>query len=102
MLSDMTMRKIDISSDQRYFNLLLHEMTSASDVSEAVSAERLRRVMARLQKKSEQISPHNAAAAASAPREVIAAIGHGHGGEEDEQPGGVDCGAGAPAACASQ
>ena len=70
MLSDMTMRKIDISSDQRYFNVLLHEMTN---VPAEVSAERLRKVMARLQKKSEQISPHNASnAAAAAPEEVSA------------------------------
>ena len=70
MLSDMTMRKIDISSDQRYFNVLLHEMTN---VPAEVSAERLRKVMARLKKKSEQISPHNASnAAAAAPEEVSA------------------------------
>jgi hypothetical protein len=63
MLEDMTVRKIDITSEQRYFNILLLEMPN---VPEEVSAERLRRVMARLQTKSEQISPHNASNAAPA------------------------------------
>ena len=63
MLEDMTVRKIDITSEQRYFNILLLEMPN---VPEEVSAERLRRVMARLQTKSEQFSPHNASNAAAA------------------------------------
>ncbi len=64
------MRKINISSDQRYFNVLLHEMTN---VPEEVSAERLRKVMALLQKKSEHISPHNASNAAAAALEEVSA-----------------------------
>jgi hypothetical protein len=101
MLSDMTMRKIDISTEQRYFNVLLHDMTT---VPEEVSAERMRKVMARLQKKTVQISlqnDSNATAAdkpdSSAPTLPTAAIGHRHGEVEGEQPGGVYPGAGAAA-----
>jgi hypothetical protein len=95
MMSDMKIRKIDIGSESRYFNILLHEVPSWPP---EVSAERMRKFMSRLQKTVQNDS--NAAAARSS--SPTAAIGHTHGEVEGEQPGGVYCGASAAAPAADK